>query len=187
MNARILPIFATVFLSAVSACLGAAPESIKVECGGVGFLIKSPNADENNTVTITPSGLGNAGKRITRAVDGAVGEAELADLDGDGTRELLLYIFTPGTGHYGDVVAYSTNGNKSLSEIVIVPPRKEDLAGYGGRDDWKPVKGGLLRSFPVYREGDPGAAPRGGMRKLKYTLHKGESSWQLVPPGVSPS
>ena len=132
-------------------------------------------------MTIAPSGLRAVNERVTRAVDGAVGKAELADLDSDGTKELLLYVFTPGTGNYGDVVAYSTNGNKSLSEIHVLQPGGKALDGYGGHDEWKPAKRGLLRIFPIYSEGDPNAAPSGGHRKILYQLRRGEAVWQLVP------
>lgn len=184
MNTRKASILIASFLMSAAGCLASEPASINLEAGGVSFRIKSPNAGENNTVTITPAGLGAVNEPITRALDWVVGDAELADIDGDGTQELLLYVFKPGTGQYGGVIAYSTNGNKSLSEIFVVPPREEDLAGYGGHDEWKVVKGGMLRRFPVYREGDPGAAPKGGIRKINYKLRKGEAAWELVPSGV---
>ncbi len=184
MSTKVFPFIAAAFLVAGGACLDAAPAKIDVESGGVSFHIESPNTQDDNTMTVTPSGLGKSNKPVTRTIEGEVGDAELADLDGDGTKELLIYVFMPGTGHYADLVAYSTNGNQSLSEILVLPPRKKDLEGYGGRDEWKVVKGGILRSFPIYRENDPGAAPGGGMRKIKYTLRKGESAWELVPAGA---
>lgn len=185
MNARTLPIFAAVFFMVATVCLGGTPVSFNLESNGVSFRIKSPNADENNTVTITSACLAAANKPVTRKIEGMVGDAELADLDGDGTKELLIYVFLPGTGQYGDVVAYSTNGNKSLSEILVLSPGEKALAGYGGHDEWKPGKRGLVRRFPIYREGDAGAAPTGGRCAIIYELRQGEAVWQLVPVKVS--
>ena len=185
MNSRTLPTFAAAFLVAAAACPAAEPVSIDVEAAGISFRVKSPNTDENNTVTITPAGLAAANKPVTRKIEGMVGDAELADLDGDGAKELLIYVFTPGTGQYGEVVAYSTNCNKSLSEIVVLSPGEKALAGYGGHDEWKPGKRGLVRRFPIYREGDAGAAPTGGRCSIIYELRQGETVWQLVPVKVS--
>jgi len=38
----------------------------------------------------------------------------------------------------------------------------------------------LYRKFPVYKEGDANCCPSGGTKTIKYTLKKGEASWQLV-------
>ena len=38
----------------------------------------------------------------------------------------------------------------------------------------------LVRSFPVYKEGDSNAAPSGGTRQLHYRLEPDETTWQLV-------
>lgn len=160
------------------------PVSIGLADGPVSFRVSSPGRPTGNAMTIRTSGLKTDNRAVTRAIDGTVADAELADLDGDGAKELLVHVVASGTGQYGEVVAYSTNGRKSLSEISVFSPGEKALAGYGGHDEWKPAKRGLLRSFPVYREGDAGAAPTGGQRAITYELRKGKTVWQLVPVRV---
>ena len=37
----------------------------------------------------------------------------------------------------------------------------------------------LVRTFPLYNEGDTNQKPTGGKRKLVYGLYPGEAMWQL--------
>jgi hypothetical protein len=52
--------------------------------------------------------------------------------------------------------------------------------GYMGHDELVVAEQYLVRSHPVYREGDSNAAPGGGTRHLRYKLEPGEATWQLV-------
>lgn len=49
-----------------------------------------------------------------------------------------------------------------------------------GHDQFVLAEQYLVRSFPVYREGDANAAPSGGTRQLQYKLKPDEATWQLV-------
>ena len=105
----------------------------------------------------------------------------MADLNGDGSPELYVYVASAGSGSYGSLVAYSANRRKSLSEIDLPPITEHAMAagGYQGHDQFAVVESTLVRRFPVYKPGDTNAAPSGGTRQLQYKLRQGEASWVL--------
>lgn len=148
---------------------------------GISFRISSANSGSINELKIVPGGLKIDNKPIVREIDGQITRAEVADLNADGSPELYVYIRSAGSGSYGTLVAYSANQRKSLSEITLPPVSDNAKAaqGYMGHDDFAVVEGTLVRRFPVYRAGDPNAAPSGGVRQLQYKLKPGEAGWQL--------
>lgn len=149
---------------------------------GVTFRVECDNAASLNTLTLTPSGLEIDNKPITVEVDGVVTGAEAADLNADGSPEIYVYVTSAGSGTYGSLAAWSANTKKSLSAIHL-PELAEDPVhgkGYMGHDEFKVAEQYLVRSFPIYKEGDPNAAPSGGTRQLQYKLVPGEAAWQLV-------
>ncbi len=153
-----------------------------LELQGVTFRVECGNAGSLNTLTLTPSGLEIDNKPITVEVDGVVTGAEVADLNGDGSPEVYVYVSSAGSGTYGSLAAWSSNRKKSLSAITL-PELAEDPVngkGYMGHDQFVVAEQYLVRSFPVYREGDTNAAPSGGTRQLQYRLEPGEATWQLI-------
>lgn len=153
-----------------------------LELQGVTFRVQCDNAASENTLTLTPSGLEEDNSPITVEVDGVVTGAEVADLNADGSPEIYAYVTSAGSGAYGSLAAWSANNKKSLSAIHL-PELAEDPVngkGYMGHDEFVVVEQYLVRSFPIYREGDPNAAPSGGTRQLQYTLGPGEATWRLV-------
>ena len=149
---------------------------------GVTFRVQCDNAASENTLTLTPSGLEVDNSAVTVEVDGVVTGAEVADLNADGSPEVYVYVTSAGSGAYGSLAAWSANNKKSLSAIHL-PELAEDPVhgkGYMGHDEFVVAEQYLVRSFPVYAEGDPNAAPSGGTRQLRYTLEPGEAAWQLV-------
>lgn len=148
---------------------------------GIRFHVTSANAGAANELNIVPSGLAIDNAPIVRTVDGQVTGADVADLNADGSPEVYVYVRSTGPGAHGGLVAYSANRRKSLSAINLPALADEDEAarGYRGHDEFAVVERSLVRRFPVYRDGDPEAAPRGGVRQLSYRLEKGEASWQL--------
>lgn len=149
---------------------------------GIGFRLDSANEGSLNELTIVPSGLTIDNTAIARSIDGQVTRAEVADLNADGSPELYVYVSSAGSGSYGSLVAYSANQRRSLSEIVLPPLAETPGAdkGYLGHDQFAVVEGSLVRRFPIYKDGDPNTAPRGGMRQLQYKLRPGENQWRLV-------
>jgi len=160
-------------------CHAETPFAKKLVGDGFSLEVTSPNVEGSNTLTIRPSGLQSDNTPVARDVSGMVTHAELKDLDGDGAPELLVWLSRPGSENFGDLVAFSTNRRKSLSEIFIALPEKSDLVGYRGRDEFEVVENTFVRRFPVYLDGDKDADPTGGMRQFQYKLQKGEAGWLL--------
>lgn len=152
---------------------------------GVTFTVKSPNMSPDNKVTITTRGL-TRNITLVREVNGRVTEAEVADLNVDRFPELYIYAKSDGSGSYGSLVAFSSNKNKSLSDISLpeITAGSKESIGFMGHDDFGVVEGTLVRRFPVYKPGDSNAKPTGGMRQIQYKLRAGEAGWVLYADKV---
>lgn len=149
---------------------------------GVTFRVQCDNATSENALTVTPSGLEFDNAPVRAEVDGVITGAEVADLNADGSPEVYVYASSAGSGTYGSLAAWSSNRKKSLS-VITLPELAEDpvnAKGYMGHDDFAVVEQYLVRSFPVYKDGDSNARPSGGTRQLQYKLELGEAGWKLV-------
>jgi hypothetical protein len=152
-----------------------------LELEGIRFRVTSANDGSVNTFQIVPAGLEIDNSPVVHTIDGTVTGAEAADLNGDGSPEIYVYVTSAGSGSYGSLVAYSANRRKSLSEIYLLSETRYTTAsqGYMGHDEFAVVENVLVRRFPVYRDADTNAKPTGGMRQLQYKLIPGEASWVL--------
>jgi hypothetical protein len=110
-----------------------------------------------------------------------ISEVFVADLDGNGFDEIYIITIASGSGSYGTVLGFASNKDKSLSMINFpeILERDENFKGYMGHDTFKMEDQKLLRTFPIYNEGDTNQNPTGGTRKLVYGLYPGEAIWQL--------
>lgn len=148
---------------------------------GISFTITCPNNSSLNNLTITPKGLAGDNKPITVEADGSVTGSEVADLNGDGSPEIYVYVNSAGSGSYASLVAYGANNKKSLSPIYL-PELSDDMVnskGYLGHDEFRVVESSLVRRFPTYKDGDSNAKPTGKTRQLQYKLKAGEAGWVL--------
>lgn len=152
-----------------------------LELQGVSFHITSPNNGSINKLRIEPKGLKAGDEAIEREIEGTINDAEVADLNVDGSPELYIYVTSAGSGSYGSLVAYAVNKGKSMSEIFLPPIQDDPKAarGYQGHDEFRVVENSLVRRFPVYRKKDTNAKPTGGTRQLDYRLKAGEAGWVL--------
>jgi hypothetical protein len=153
---------------------------------GVTFQVESPNDSSINPVTVRAAAGKETFAEETMEADGTITEVEVEDLNADGFPEIYVYVTSAGSGSYGSLIAYASNGNLSISPIYL-PPLEDDpaaAAGYMGHDSFVVGEGNLVRSFPVYREGDTNAAPTGGTRQIQYRLKAGEAGWLLEPDKV---
>ena len=151
------------------------------ELNGISFHVTCPNDSSLSTLTIVPAGLTIDNSIISTEIDGTVTEAEIGDLDKNGSPEIYVYITSAGSGSYGSLVAYSSNNNKSITPIYL-PPLEEDetnFQGYMGHDEFTLMEGHIARRFPIYKKDDSNANPTGGTRQLLYKLVPGEASWLL--------
>lgn len=170
------------------ACLLAATSSVnaadfdqQLELQGISFKVHATNKGAINTLTIKPKGLKLDNRMITREINGSVTEAEVADMNADGSPEILVYTVSAGSGSYGSLVGYAANHKKSLSPIDLPDLMEEPEArvGYMGHDEFSVVETRLARRFPIYRPGDTNSNPTGGLRQLYYVLVSGEVGWVL--------
>ena len=151
------------------------------ELNGVRFVVEATNEGSMNNLTITPSGLSEVNDVISREIDGSVTNAELGDINADGSPEIYVWVNSAGSGSYATPIGYSANNNKSLSEIYF-PPISEDAVnskGYMGHDEFAVVEGVVAQRFPIYKDGDTNAQPSGKMRQLQYKLTAGEAGWVM--------
>ncbi len=148
---------------------------------GISFHVTCPNSGSINQLTIKPSGLIIDNTIIEQEIEGTVTGAEIADIDSNGSPEIYVYVTSAGSGSYGELVAYSSNNNKSISTIYLAPLADDSMnsQGYMGHDEFSIAGSRLRRKFPIYKQNDTNANPSGGIRQLHYKLFAGEAGWQL--------
>lgn len=148
----------------------------------IGFDISTTGKGSVCQLTIQPTGLETDNQKITMEVDGQVTNAEIEDLNSDGFPELLIYTVSAGSGSYGNVIGYSVNNGKSLSQIYFPPvaDNPEASKGYMGHDEFAIVENSLVQRFKTYNTGDTNNNPTGKMRQIQYKLKDGEASRKFV-------
>ncbi|KOY51993.1 hypothetical protein I602_1553 [Polaribacter dokdonensis DSW-5] len=148
----------------------------------VGFNVSSIEKDGKNTLTIFTFGLTESEYQETFNIDGEeVINAEVEDLNSDGSPELFVFTRSAGSGSYGNVYAFSVNNKKSMSEVYFQPTAENSKInkGYMGHDEFSLVENTLGQRFPIYKEGDTNAEPSGGTRQISYKLVEGEAMKKL--------
>ena len=145
------------------------------------FKISATKQGSLNQLSILATGSGLTDSNINTEIDGSLTDAEVADLNKDGSPEIYVFVTSAGSGSYASLVAYAANDNKSLSQIYLPPltDTPELAKGYMGHDQLSLGDDVLLRRFPLYRDGDSNAAPSGGTRQIQYQLVQGEAGWRL--------
>ena len=156
---------------------GAYANTLSLE--GISFFVTSPNSARDNSVTATPSGLEGSNLPVSASVEGMVTGSVVADINGDKSPEIYVFVAAPAPDARVSLLAYSANKRKSLSQINLPTLDAQAAKGYLGHDKFVPVDGMLVRSFPVFGKGGNMAVPTGLTRQLHYVLEPGEASWQL--------
>ena len=148
----------------------------------ISFEIITHGEGSIRQLTIQPKGLEIDNNTIYLKIDGQVVNAEIEDLNLDGFPELLIYTVSAGSGSYGNVIGYSVNNGKSLSQIYFpdLSENKDAFTGYMGHDEFTIVETTLVRRFPIYKDGDTNNNPTGGTRQIQYKLKNGESNRLFV-------
>lgn len=149
---------------------------------GVGFNISSINKNDKNTLSIFTFGLKEREYNETLPIEGEeVIDAEVGDLNSDGSPELYIYTRSVGSGSYGHIYAFSVNNKKSMSQVYFQPiaENSEVNQGYMGHDHFSLVENYLGHRFPIYEKGDSNANPTGGTRQIMYKLVEGEAMRKL--------
>ncbi len=153
----------------------------------IAFDIKTTGEGSISELSIQPKGLEIDNQKIVLEVDGQVVNAEIEDLNSDGFPEILIYTTSAGSGSYGNVIGYSINNGKSISQIYFpeLSENKEAGIGYMGHDEFAIVETSLVRRFPVYKNEDSNSNPTGGTRQIQYKLKDGEASRLFVIDKIS--
>jgi hypothetical protein len=149
---------------------------------GVGFNVSSIEQNGTHTLTVFTYGLEERDYRETFDITGyQITDAEVEDLNSDGSPELLIYTQSDGSGSYGNVLAFSVNNKKSMSQVYVPPVADNEKInkGYMGHDEFSVVETSLVQRFPIYKEGDTNANPTGGIRQISYKLVEGEAMRKL--------
>ncbi len=148
----------------------------------INFKISTKKEGDSNILTIVPSGLSITNETVTHKIDGTITGAEIEDLDSDGFPEVLIYTNSYGSGSYGNLIGYSVNNGKSMSQIYLAPIAENNKVnkGYMGHDEFAIVETSLVQRFPIYKKGDTNANPTGGTRQIQYKLKDGENSRVFV-------
>jgi len=148
----------------------------------ISFEIRSTGEGSIQQLTIQPIGLKGNNEKISTEVDGTIVNAEIEDLNSDGYPEVLIYTVSAGSGSYGNVIGYSVNNGKSISQIYF--PNIADNAkankGYMGHDEFTIIETHLAQRFQTYNLNDTNSKPTGNMRQILYKLIDGEASRQFV-------
>jgi len=153
----------------------------------ISFDIKTSGGGSIRQLSIQPKGLEIDNQNIALEIDGEVVNAEIADLNSDGFPEILIYTMSAGSGSYGNVLGYSVNNGKSISQIYFpdIFKNKEASIGYMGHDEFAVIETSLARRFPIYKEGDTNNNPTGGTRQIQYKLKNGEASRLFIIDKIS--
>ena len=153
----------------------------------ISFDIKTSGEGSISQLSIQPKGLEIDNQKIVLEIDGQVVNAEIEDLNSDGFPEILIYTISAGSGSYGNVIGYSVNNGKSISQIYFPElfETKEASIGYMGHDEFAIVETSLVRRFPIYRDGDTNNNPTGGTRQIQYKLKDGEASRLFIIDKIS--
>lgn len=136
----------------------------------------------NGKVTIRTFGQDDGNEVFEHAITGEVTGAEAADLNQDGYPEVLVFVTEAGSGSYGNVIGYSSNNGKSMTQVQF-PPTAENPKinqGYMGHDSFSTAEDTLVQTFPVYKPGDSNASPTGPTRQVQYVLVDGNPTRRLV-------
>lgn len=142
------------------------------------YDIKTSGEGSIRQLSIQPKGLEINNEKIVLEIEGQVVNAEIEDLNSDGFPEILIYTIAAGSGSYGNVIGYSENNGKSLSQIYFpeIANNEEASVGYMGHDEFSIIETSLIQKFPIYKKGDSNSNPTGGTRQIHYKLIDGEAS-----------
>ena len=158
-----------------------APTEYKTKSGKRIIISQTHPAGQSlSTIEISTKDFEHNCREIYKDRD-PISDVFLADLDGNGFDEIYIITTSAGSGSYGTVLGFASNKDNSLSMINFpeIQERDEKFKGYMGHDTFKIEDQKLVRTFPIYNEGDTNKHPTGGTRKLIYGLYPGEAMWQL--------
>jgi len=175
----ILAVSACIALAAAAGCArdeGLAEGTYAAQHAGVRARVSIPIEEPRSIGTYRAEVEWPDGTReqIQAERDGMVSNVWLVDLDSNGDQELVVAMSSAGSGAYGSVHVYERR-NSSFGRLGLAPLSDDQRVGYMGHDVFSIEAGCLLRSYPVYLEGDPNSTPTGGEAVFWYSL--ADTAW----------
>lgn len=116
--------------------------------------------EDGDKLIIKPKNLAIVNRKEVHDIVGyTVNDVQIADLNDDGYPEVLVYLTNDGSGSYGNLIGYSSNNGKSMSQIALSPIEDmKALAKYYRGHDYMQVKGNIFtkceRKAPKFIYGD---------------------------------
>lgn len=120
-------------------------------------------------------------KPHTLLFDGYAEDAEVEDLNADGSPELVVYTVSEGTGRFGNVFGFSVDKSGKMTRIEF-PDVNDNVKlnkGYRGKDKFSLVERNLSQIFPVYNDSDPESQATGGTRQVVYKMVKSGNGFKF--------
>lgn len=99
------------------------------------------------------------------------------ELSGETNLTFCFVFRSIGSGAYADLQVYALD-NDRIRMVALSKPEPEMLDGYMGHDRYQFDAHRIIRSFPIYNEGDCNAYPSGGIRRLEYRFSGDE--WRVL-------
>lgn len=133
-------------------------------------------ASLGNKITIQSVGLDVDNKKVTHERKGKVINAEIGDLNSDGYPEILVYLSNKDL--YGNVIGYSVNNGKSMSQIYFPNIKENPKANkvFLGQDEFAIIETTFAQRFPIFE----GNKKTEKMRQIQYKLKDGEACRKFV-------
>ncbi len=144
----------------------------------VGFNVSSIAKGETNQLTIFTFGLPNDYNETFDIENNVITNAEVEDLNADGSPELIVFAESLGEPKKMTVYAFSVNNKNSMSQVYFQPieENKEISNGYNGNGEFALVENYLVQRFPIYEKGNK----TDKMKQIQYKLVDGEASRRFV-------
>ena len=155
---------------------------------GIGFNVSAAPKDEENTLSIFTFGLEEKDYNETFYIpDEEVVDAEVEDLNSDGSPELLVYTRSKDNFGLGNVYAFSVNNLKSMSQVYFPPISENEKINQGhiGNDEFSLVENKLVQKFPIFEADGSNLNATGVTRQIIYKLIEGEAMRKLEVESIS--
>lgn len=157
----------------------------KTKTGKTFIVSEEKTSASISNISIATDGFTFVNETLHLEESDPIAKVSIADLNKDGFDEIFIITKSAGSGSYATIYGYSSNKDKSVTDIIVPEISQSDLvegaifSGYQGHDSIYISKNKLFRKFPIYEEGDKNCCPTGGDRTIQYVLKKGEAYWRL--------
>lgn len=139
----------------------------------IGFNVSSIEKNGKNQLDVFTFGLPNEFEQTINIENQVVTNAEVEDLNSDGSPELLIFTKEKDGNKKGMVYAFSVNNNTSMSIVYFQPTQENETisSGYSGNDEFTLIETNLVQRFPMYKNN----IKTDKIKQIQYKLVDGEA------------